>query len=78
MLINDDLEFYCYLKKTLPMNYQIRAQPSTAYYSEWLFEYNVYKNDILYRQFKGDFRLINKGYLISEANQLLQEILKGE
>lgn len=75
MNIEDDFEFYCYLKKGLPGDFQIFAQPSTAYFSEWFYEYNVYRNGILFRQYQGDFRYIRKGELVSAARQLMKEIL---
>jgi hypothetical protein len=78
MQIENDIEFYCYLKKNLPKDYHIIAIPSTKYYSEWLFEYNIFRGDILYKQYKGDFRSIEKGKLVNEAKQLIQCILKGE
>lgn len=76
MNIKDDFEFYCYLKKVLPGNFQIFAQPSTAYFSEWLYEYNVYRKGILFKQYQGDFRTLRKGELISSAEKLMEEILK--
>ena len=77
MQIVEDLEFYCYLKKELPVNYQIIAIPSTAYYSEWLFEYHLFKEGKLIRKYTGDFRAIEEGELASEAKRLLHEILEG-
>ena len=77
MQIEENLEFYCYLKKELPVNYQIISIPLTAYYSEWLFEYHLFKEGKLIRKYKGDFRAIEKGELVSEAKRLMLEILKG-
>lgn len=75
-LTRDD-EFYVLLKSSLPPGYRIEAEPHTAYYSEWLFSYNLYHHDRLVRNFSGDFRAISGGYLMQEAKLLLEAIDGG-
>ena len=77
MKIESDLEFYCYLKQKLPVNYNIISEPSTAYYSEWMFNYSIYKDSTLYKKYSGDFREISEGKMIQEANLILSEIHKN-
>jgi len=72
--IKSDLEFFCYLKFHLPSDFSIVSEPQTSYYSEWYFNYRVYYKNNLLKEFKGNFKKIDKGYLIREAKQILEEI----
>lgn len=72
--ISSDLEFYCYLKMHLPDGYRIVAEPQKSYYSEWDFSYAVCYEEQLLREYAGDFREIEPGYLVREAKQLLASI----
>lgn len=72
--IERDDETYVFLKSSLPKGYRIEAEPSAAYYSEWLFHYRVYDGDRLLHTFEGDFRTLKKGTLIREAKRLLHDI----
>lgn len=75
--IEHDDEFYVYLKSGLPSRYRIEAEPSTAYYSEWMFHYNIFDGDQLLRTFEGDYRTLEKGALVREATKLLNDIEAG-
>ena len=72
--INSDSEFYCYLKAHLPSEYTIVSEPQKSYYSEWYFGYKIYHKGELFKEYSGDFRDIEKGYLVREAKQILESI----
>ena len=72
--IERDDEFYVFLKASLPPKYRIEAEPSTSYYSEWMFHYNLYDGDVLLQTFKGDFRTLEKRTLVREAMNVLSNI----
>lgn len=73
--LENDYDVYCWLKVHLPKGFYVVAEPSTDYYSEWLFRYLVLRNDVtLVRTFKGDFREIVPGVLVEEAKTFLEEL----
>ena len=72
--LNSDLEFYPFLKLNLPDGYDIVAKPRTAYYSEWLFCYEVYRGSELVQSYEGDFRKITSGTLVEAAKILLKKL----
>ena len=69
--IERDDEFYVFLKSSLPSRFRIESEPSTSYYSEWIFHYNLYDGDLLLQTFEGDYRTIEKGSLVREAIKVL-------
>jgi hypothetical protein len=75
--ITSDLEFYCYLKATLEPTYQIIAEPSKSYYSEWNYYYLVIKDDCVVEEICGSYQEIQTGYLVSLAKTLIMR-LKGD
>lgn len=75
--IERDDEFYVYLKSSLPSRYRIEATPSTSYYSEWKFHYDLYDGDALLQTFSGDYRTLEKGALVNKAIKVLQRLDKG-
>ena len=72
--IERDDEFYVFLKSSLPSRYRLEAEPSTSYYSEWMFDYKLYDGDVLLKSFIGDFRTLEKGMLVREAIKVLKEL----
>jgi len=72
--VGSDLEFYPFLKLNLPDEYEILAKPRTAYYSEWLFCYEVYRGTNLVETYEGDFRELAPGTLIEAAKLLLEKL----
>jgi hypothetical protein len=72
--ISTDFEFYCYLKAHLPDEYEVLSEPRKSYYSEWDFDYKIYHHGQLLKEYAGDFREIEPGYLMKEAKQLLADI----
>ena len=72
--LSSDLEFYPFLKRNLPDAYEIIAKPRTAYYSEWLFCYEVYRGSDLLETYEGDFRDLPAGTLINAAKSLLKKL----
>lgn len=77
MIIENDFEFYCYLKSSLPKEYAIISYPSTAYYSEWSYEYHIYKNGKLVKNYKGDFKSVKRNALVEEAKNIMNTIANG-
>lgn len=75
--IERDDEFYVFLKSSLPSRFRIEAEPSTSYYSEWMFHYNLYDGDVLLQAFKGDYRTLEKGTLVREAMKVLNNLEMG-
>jgi hypothetical protein len=75
--IERDDEFYVFLKASLPSQYRVEAEPSTSYYSEWLFHYNLYDGDVLLETFDGDYRTLEKGTLVREAIKVLRKLETG-
>lgn len=71
-----DFEVYCFLKQALEPEYQVVATPSTAYYSEWLFHYDILREADVLASLVGDFRRIESGSLLAEAHALVAR-LKG-
>jgi len=72
--ISSDLEFYCYLKASLPAGYEILALPSSSYYSEWAFCYMLYHKGRLLEEFAGDFRDLAEGSLVDQAKRILEDV----
>lgn len=68
--ITKDEEFYVYLKSRLALPLLIVAEPSTDYYSEYLFDYTLYEDGRMQNRWNGDFRKIPKGTLVEEAKKL--------
>lgn len=75
--IERDDEFYVFLKSSLPSRFRVEAEPSTSYYSEWMFHYNLYDGDVLLLTFKGDYRTLEKGALVREAMKVLSNLEIG-
>ena len=75
--IERDDEFYVFLKSSLPPKYRIETEPSSAYYSEWMFHYDLYDGDRLMQTFKGDYRTLEKGTLVREAKKVLNNLEIG-
>lgn len=75
--IERDDEFYVFLKSSLPSRFRVEAEPSTAYYSEWMFHYKLYDGDMLLQTFEGDFRTLEKGTLVREAMKVLNSLEIG-
>ena len=75
--IEHDDEFYVFLKSSLPEGYRIESEPSSAYYSEWLFKYNLFEGERLIETYQGDFRALEKGTLVGKAMRVLDKIEKG-
>ena len=75
--IERDDEFYVFLKSSLPSRFRIEATPSTSYYSEWMFHYDLYDGDLLLQTFEGDYRKLEKGALAREAMKVLSNLEIG-
>jgi hypothetical protein len=75
--IERDDEFYVFLKSSLPAGLRIESTPSTSYYSEWLFHYDLYEGAVLKQTFEGDFRTLEKGRLVREAKAVLSNLDVG-
>lgn len=75
--IERDDEFYVFLKSSLPPRFRIEAEPSTSYYSEWLFHYNLYDGSRLLQTFEGDYRTLKHGTLVREATKVLSNLETG-
>lgn len=75
--IERDDEFYVFLKSSLPPDYRIEATPSTSYYSEWLFHYELFRNEKLLKTIEGDYRSLKKGQLVHQARDILHDIEAG-
>ena len=72
--IESNFEFYCYLKAHLPSEYTIVSEPQKSYYSEWYFDYKIHHKGELFKEYIGDLKDIEKGYLVREAKQILESI----
>ena len=72
--IKSDLEFYCYLKANLPIEYKIVSEPKRSYFAEWDYSYKIFYKGKLFKEYVGNFKDIDKGYLIKEAKQILKEL----
>jgi len=73
--IKSNLEFYCYLKAHLQGSYEVIAEPSKSYYSEWHYHYKILKEGEILREFEGDFRELEDGELVSKGKKVLQELM---
>ena len=71
----NDYEVYCFLKYRLAPKYRVQAQPSTAYYSEWLFHYEISDETSILEVLEGDFRLIEPGSLVQRAFQIVERLM---
>lgn len=69
-----NFDVYCWLKATLPSEYYIQSEPQAGYYSEWFYDYQVYKGNILVKRFMGNFNDLSLSQLVEEAKTFLQEI----
>ncbi len=74
--IENDFEFYCFLKARLPKQYQVIAEPSTSYYSEWMYNYQIFLDGKLIDEIKGNFKEVKPGELVSKANEILNRLTK--
>jgi hypothetical protein len=72
--ISSDLDFYCFLKAHLQGAYTIVSEPEKSYYSEWDFCYKILKNEVLFAEYNGNFKTIEKGSLVREAMEVLKQI----
>ena len=70
----NDLEAYCYLKYALAPDYDVQSFPSTAYYSEWLFHYEITRGGEPVRVLQGDYRQIEPGSLAAQAAAIVEEL----
>jgi hypothetical protein len=69
--LESNLDFYCFVKRNLPAGYRIIAEPRKDYYSEWSYNYQVFKGEELVRAFSGDFRELSPDTLVLSAGDLL-------
>lgn len=72
--MSSDLDFYCFLKAHLPDEYTIVTEPQKSYYSEWDFCYQIFKHGVLFAEYNGNFKNIEKGSLVNEATEILRKI----
>ena len=72
--IQHDAEFYVWLKASLPARFRIQSEPSSEYYSEWQFCYQLYDGEALLETIAGDFRELEPGELAQRAVDLLDEL----
>lgn len=72
--IQRDEEFYVFLKSGLEEPFRIESEPSASYYSEWQFNYKLYKGGAILKVFEGDYRTIERGTLIQEALKIMGEL----
>jgi hypothetical protein len=73
----NDYEVYCFLKYRLKPKYCVQAQPSTGYYSEWLFHYEISDETSIVEVLEGDFRSIEPGSLVRRALQIVERLAGG-
>ena len=71
--ITSDLEFYCYLKVNMPIGFSIVSEPSAGYYSQHQFCYKIYRGTELLSTISGDFTKMQRGFLVSKAQSILNE-----
>jgi len=71
--IEEDSEFYAYLKRYLPTHIRIETDPSAEYFSEYLYRYKIFINERIVEDIQGDFRNIRKGELVNLAEQILKK-----
>ena len=72
------LNFIVFLKKNLPKGFQIIAEPSSDYYSEWNFKYILLKNGKIFKEFHGNFKDIRPGTMITEAKHIIKKVVNEE
>jgi len=72
--MNSDLDFYCFLKAHLRDDYTIVSEPQKSYYSEWDFCYKIFKKEVLFAEYNGNFKSIEKGFLVRKAMEILKKI----
>lgn len=68
-----DLEAYCYLKYALAGECSVESFPRTAYYSEWLYHYEIRRGQELLHVLEGDFRELPPGRLAAQARRIVAE-----
>lgn len=73
----NDLEAYCYLKHALQPRWRVESYPSTDYYSEWTFHYEVCEDDHVLHVLRGDFRDLEPGALAERARRIVAELRTG-
>lgn len=71
-----DNEAYCYLKLHLEPRFQIVAEPSVEYFSQWMYCYRVFDGHELVHELAGDLRNQASGSLSNQAKQLVSELHK--
>jgi hypothetical protein len=58
----------------LEPTFRVVAQPDTSYYSEFLYWYRVFQEDSVIQEFRGDFRKLAPGELITQAREFVNSV----
>jgi len=72
----DNNQVYCWLRHVLEPRYRVIAEPNAAYFSEFLFRYCVLDGNQLLHEFSGDFRTLQPGQLVEQANTFVARLNK--
>jgi hypothetical protein len=65
--LTDNNQAFCWLRKTLEPDFQVITEPSAGYFSEFLYCYRVLDGDRILKEFRGDFRNLQRDQLENEA-----------
>ena len=66
-----DYEVYCWLKRELPAEFEVLAEPQAGYFSEWRYRYRVLKAGEVVAEWSGDFRDDSSRGLSDEVQQFV-------
>jgi len=71
----NDSNAYCYLKQKLEPRFQVVAEPSTDYFSEWRYCYRVLDGNQPVHELRGDFRDFRPGEVIDAARRIVANLI---
>lgn len=74
----EDSQVFSYLKSHLEPQYDVVAQPCSAYFSQWQFRYQVLFNGSVVEELAGDFRDLPAGSVSAAAQEIVRRLSPQE
>jgi hypothetical protein len=72
--LTDNNQVFCWLRKSLEPEFEVIAEPSAGYFSEFLYCYRVLDGGRILKEFRGDFRSLQRGQLEDEARAFVESV----
>ncbi len=72
--LQSDHDVYCWLKNLLEPVFRVVTEPATSYFLEHQYRYVIWYEQEKLFELTGDFRIMQPGTLVQEANRILAEL----